>query len=149
VKRICRVLKFLRSTYYKVINHTKSVREKFNEKLDKKILEIYIDSKKRYGAPKIHKILKKQDIKINIKTVQKRMRKLGIRSIVAKRFKHYKVKEKVKQLPNIIKQNFETTLVNQKWCGDITYIHIKETDLPPRYWRRNKENSFFYKNKNI
>ena len=55
------------------------------------------------------------------------MRKLGIRSIVAKRFKHYKAKEKVKQLPNIIKQNFETTLVNQKWCGDITYIYIKET----------------------
>ena len=82
MKRICRVLKFPRSTYYKVINHTKSVREKFNEKLDKKILEIYIDSKKRYGAPKIHKILEKQDIKINIKTVQKRMRKLGICSIV-------------------------------------------------------------------
>ena len=124
---ICKVLKFPRSTYYKVINHTKSEREKFNEKLDKSILEIYIDSQKRYGAPKIHKILEKRDIKVNIKTVQKRMRKLKIRSIVTKKFKNHKAKEKIKQLPNIINQDFETTSINQKWCGDITYIYIRGT----------------------
>lgn len=110
-----------------MINHTKSEREKFNEKLDKKILEIYIDSQKRYGAPKIHKVLEKQDIRVNIKTVQKRMRKLGIRSIVTKKFKNHKAKEKVKQLPNIIKQDFTTTTINEKWCGDITYIYITGT----------------------
>nr|WP_304441956.1 IS3 family transposase [Thermosipho sp. 1063] len=127
MKMICKVLKFPRSTYYKAINRKKSDREKFNEILDKKILKIYNDSKKRYGAPKIYKILEKQGIKVNIKTVQKRMKKLGIRSIVVKKFKNHKTKEKIQQLPNILNQDFETTTINQKWCGDITYINIPGT----------------------
>ncbi|WP_129408552.1 IS3 family transposase [Marinitoga lauensis] len=115
---ICKVLKFPRSTYYKAKNRKKSKLEKFNEILDQKILEIYYDSKKRYGAPKIQKILEKTGIKVNIKTVQKRMKKLKIRSIVIRKFKNHKTKEGIKQLLNIINRDFETTTINQKWCAD-------------------------------
>ena len=124
---MCKVLKFPRSTYYKAKNHKKSNLEKFNEILDQKILEIYNDSKKRYGAPKIQKVLEKGGIKVNVKTVQKRMKKLKIHSIVIKKYKNHKTKEEIKQMPNIINRDFETTTINQKWCGDITYIYIRET----------------------
>jgi putative transposase len=136
VKRICRVLRFPRSTYYKAKNHKKSKREIFNNKLDQKILQIYYDSKRIYGAPKIQKILQKNNemkdslgnvIKVSVKLVQRRMKKLKIRSIVIKRFVNHrasKAKGKILQRENIINRNFETKTINEKWCGDITYIHV-------------------------
>ena len=81
-------------------------------------------SKKRYGAPKIQKMLEKIGIKVNIKLVQRRMKKLGIRSIIVKKFKHHRSKKDLKEYKNIINRDFTTKTINEKWCGDITYIHI-------------------------
>jgi putative transposase len=119
-------LKFPRSTYYKVINHQKSTREKFNEILDEKILNIYKDSKKRYGATKIHRALDKQGIKVSLKKVQRRMRHLGIYAIVNKKYRPLKSNKCIEQLPNLIKQDFSTKSINEKWCGDITYIYVSK-----------------------
>lgn len=44
----------------------------------------YFDSKKRYGAPKIQKVLEKSGTKASLKRVQRHMAKLGLRSIVTK-----------------------------------------------------------------
>lgn len=51
---MCKVLGINRSTYYKYLNHVKSNRDVENQKLDNDILAIYYDTKRRYGAPKIH-----------------------------------------------------------------------------------------------
>ena len=51
---MCKVLGINRSTYYKYLNHVKSNRDAENQKLDNDILAIYYDTKRRYGAPKIH-----------------------------------------------------------------------------------------------
>jgi len=52
-------------------------------------MEIYLKSKKRYGATKITKKLKFFGQKISIKRVQRLMRLLNIRSIIQKKFKYY------------------------------------------------------------
>lgn len=57
VKLICKVLKFPRSTYYKALNSMPSNREIENQNLDEEIKSIYYESGKRYGAPKIQKVL--------------------------------------------------------------------------------------------
>lgn len=51
------------------------------------------------------------------------MKKENIRSIVTKKFKPTPSKEKVMERENILKRDFMTTTVNEKWVGDITYIH--------------------------
>ena len=51
------------------------------------------------------------------------MKKAGIRSIVVKKFRPTPSKDKVEERENIIKRNFSTTTINQKWVGDITYIY--------------------------
>jgi len=57
--------------------------EKGKQKLQEDILEIYNESGKIYGAPKIHKELKAKGYeKISLKRVQRHMKKLGIRSDV-------------------------------------------------------------------
>ncbi|WP_420537034.1 IS3 family transposase [Garciella nitratireducens] len=55
---MCKVLKFPRSTYYKVLNHVPSNRQKESEQLKRDIRAIYTESKGRYGAPKIQEALK-------------------------------------------------------------------------------------------
>lgn len=52
------------------------------------------------------------------------MAKLGLRSIVIKKYKHHNSQSKVEERENILCRNFETTTINQKWCTDITYIHV-------------------------
>ena len=54
------------------------------------------------------------------------MKKLDIRSIVHKKFKHYSSKSEDICGENLLKRDFSTTFINQKWVSDITYIYTVE-----------------------
>lgn len=120
---MCRVLNIPRSTYYKAHDLSQSNRSLENKSYEEQILSIYEDSNKRYGAPKIHRVLLNNGVSISIKRVQRLMKKLGIRSIVCKKFKPYRSDSEIYQRKNIIQRNFKTETINEKWVGDITYIH--------------------------
>jgi len=120
---MCKVLKVARSSYYKHLSKKESNRSIENKQFTEKILAIYKESKKRYGAPKIHKILLAEGFKISLKRVQKLMRKLGIKSIVVKKYRPYKSKNKVEEKENVLKRDFSTNTLNEKWVTDITYIY--------------------------
>lgn len=120
---LLRVIEVAPSTYYKELKHKPSNRELENEQINQAILEIYADSKKRYGAWKIHHQLIEQGFDLSIKRVQKRMRILGVHSITVKKYQPTKVsKERVKELSNLLNQDFSTISINKKWAADITYI---------------------------
>ena len=101
---MCKVLKVSRSSYYKFLNKTESKRTIENKGFEERILSIYEESKKRYGAPKIHEILTGGGATISLKRVQRLMKKLGIESIIIKRFRPYSSKEKIQERENILKQ---------------------------------------------
>ncbi|MEI3598603.1 IS3 family transposase [Oceanobacillus sp. MO10714A] len=123
IRTMCETLDIPKSTYYQSLNKTESNRDRENRELTEKIIEIHEASKKRYGAPKIHEILVKQGHKVSFNRVQRLMKKAGIRSITVKKFRPTPSKEKVEERENILKRDFSTTTINQKWVGDITYIH--------------------------
>jgi transposase InsO family protein len=52
------------------------------------------------------------------------MAKLGLRSIVVKKYKHHSSKSPIVEKENILNREFEATTINQKWVTDITYIHV-------------------------
>ena len=93
------------------------------EKLKAAIKQIWTESKSRYGAPKIHKILNSRGIKVSIKRVQRYMSAMCIRSIVVKKFRYHTEKVTSDDKENILNRDFKTTGINQKWCTDITYIY--------------------------
>ena len=66
---MCSVLDITRSTYYDQLNRKPSNRALENESFKQLILEIYLKSKKRYGAPKITEKLKSLGYKISIKRI--------------------------------------------------------------------------------
>ncbi|OCL28604.1 hypothetical protein U472_00620 [Orenia metallireducens] len=97
--------------------------KKENERLQEDIMDVYLDSHKRYGAIKIHKKLSDRGWDVSIKRVQRLMKKLDIGSIVHKKFKHYPSKSDNVCGENLLERDFSTTSVNQKWVSDITYIY--------------------------
>lgn len=79
---MCKVLNIPRSTYYKAHDLSQCNRALANKNYEEHILSIYEDSNKRYGAPKIHRVLLNNDVSISIERVQRLMKKLGIKPIV-------------------------------------------------------------------
>ncbi|MGO4108961.1 transposase [Paenibacillus sp. YAF4_2] len=54
-----------------------SKREIRRKKLERRIRRIFLDSRRLYGIPKVHKMLLKQQVKVSEKTVSKIMKELG------------------------------------------------------------------------
>ena len=110
-----------RSTYYA---NVKEREDKYKE-TKKKILAIYNGSGKKKGYRWITSDLKKQGISINHKTVLHLMQQLGIRSIVrAKKYSSYAGAVSGTAVENILKRDFSTTAINQKWTTDITEFKV-------------------------
>jgi transposase len=125
--QLCNALKFPRSTYYKALVRVPSNRQKEYAKFSQKVKNAYEASKRRYGAVKICHTLNDSGIPCSIKRVQRHMAKQGLRSIVVKKYNHHANHGTVpNDKENILKRDFETKTINQKWCTDITYIHVQK-----------------------
>ncbi len=128
IRSLCKAIKLHHSVYYYHKQNRENSYKRANEELDKKIKEEYDKSKGRYGSPKIAKILNKQGLKVSQKRVARRMKILGLKSIIVKKYNHNgnkKVDDTNKE--NLLEQNFKAEKPSEKWVGDITYIYTKET----------------------
>ena len=127
VGKMCKVLEVSKSGYYKWLQWQPGKRALFNQQLTKEIKQVYQNSKRRYGSPRIAKELQMQGIKASIPLVARLMKKENIRSIIKKRFKqttdskhHYPVAE------NKLMQQFTDKEKNEVWVSDLTYIHTQQ-----------------------
>ncbi|OPJ61567.1 hypothetical protein CLORY_22490 [Clostridium oryzae] len=103
-----------RSSYYKNLHKKPSHRAIENAKIEEKIIDIHKDSKNRYGAVKINEALKSLGINISIKKTQRLMKKLGIKSIIVKKYRPTSSKKKIEAQENVLKRDFSTTTINEK-----------------------------------
>ncbi|WP_425388506.1 IS3 family transposase [Bacillus solimangrovi] len=123
VSLMCEVLNIPRSTYYQSLNKIEPKREIENRQITERMKSIYKESKRRYGAPKIHHQLIEEGIHISLKRVQRLMKKADIHSIVKKKFRPHGSNERVENRENVLKRDFSTSSINEKWVADITYVH--------------------------
>lgn len=124
IKMMCNLFQVSRSSYYAFKSHQPSQRNQENKLLKKRIMISYLASSKRYGTPKIHKDLLEKGQQISEKRVQKLMTELNIRSIVRKKYRPVSLSnQEAKEYPNLLKRDFSTDKINQKWVTDVTYIY--------------------------
>ena len=87
---------------------------------------IYRLQTKVWGC-KICRILNDGGTPCSVKRVQRHMAEQGLRSVVVKKYNHHASHGAVpNDKVNILKRSFEADTIHQKWCTDITYIHVQK-----------------------
>ena len=125
VTQLCTSLKFPRSTYYKALVCVPSNRQKEYETFSREVKRVFDESKGLYGSVKICRSLNDNGIPCSLKRVQRHMKAQELRSKVVKKYNHQANKGAVPDdKENILNRDFKADTINQKWCTDITYIHV-------------------------
>ena len=124
---MCSFFNVSRSGYYSWLNRTPSKRELGNKELDQKIIAVFEANKSRYGAPRVYRLLEAQGDIYSLNRVARRTQKMNLKAIAKKKFKVTTDSEHTKPIyDNILNRDFTTTKINQKWCGDISYVRTEE-----------------------
>ena len=121
------MLEVSRSGYYDWIDRAESNRAKRHRYLTTKIRQAHIESRKIYGAPRIHRDLIEQGERVGKNTVAYLMRKNRIQSKVHKRFVITTDSRRTrKPVQNILGGAFRSDKANQKWVSDVTFIPTRK-----------------------
>lgn len=124
---MCKILEVSRSSYYKRKSSSKGKRYIENKELVKKIKELFIESKERYGSPRITCELKRHGINCNKKRVARLMNKYGITAKIFRKYRNTTNSEhKREKSENILSREFRRQRTNEAWVSDITYIQTEE-----------------------
>lgn len=127
IELLCEVLGVSRSGYYDWLHRKPSERQEANRHLDAKIKLIFDENKQRYGSPRITKTLKAKNESCSDTRVARRMKIMNLRAVAKKKFKVTTDSNHTYAVfDNILNRDFNTTSVNQKWVGDVTYIYTEE-----------------------
>jgi putative transposase len=131
VNVMCDILEVTRSGFYAAIDRPASARQIRQEQLLEKIRQSHVDSEQLYGSPNITADLKESGERVSRKTVARLMKREGIRSKVARKFRPRTTDSRhcCPVAPNVLDRDFEAKLPNQKWCVDITYVPTDEGTL--------------------
>ncbi len=125
VEEMCRTLKVSQSGYYDWKKRPPSKRAQQTQRLDAEIKELFGASKRRSGSPKITRALQARGWRVSKSRVARRMRHLGLRSIVRRRFKvTTDSKHRYPVAPNRLQRDFTVQRPNQTWVSDLTYLRV-------------------------
>jgi transposase InsO family protein len=127
IQPMCRVLGVSDSGYYAWLERKPSPQQPQQDSLAQAIMRSFIGSERRNGYRKVWEDLDAWSIDCCEETVRRRMKQMGIRAQLARRFvittdsNHgYAVAD------NILNRDFTADAPNQKWVADITYIPTEE-----------------------
>lgn len=121
ITRQCELLELNRSTLY---YEAKPISED-DQKVMKRIDEIYTDISSTYGYRFMHRQLIEDGFAIGVNKVHRLMNKMGIQAIFPKKRRLTSVKHQQHKIYPYLLRDMEVIQANSVWCGDITYIPIK------------------------
>ena len=124
VEKMCKVLNVSSSGYYYWRKHPVGVRQQRQHQLEQQIRQVHTKSQHRYGSPRIADELHEQGVKASRNRIARLMQKVGIRSIMYKKYR-VQTTESNHDYPvaeNLLNREFTADKPGQKWVSDITYI---------------------------
>lgn len=128
VALMCELLEVSRQGYYDWVDRPPSASAVRREALDQAIRLSHVQSHCRYGSPNIHRDLLEKGIKCCVNTVAKRMKRLGVASVVHRKFRVTTTDSRHDRpvFENRLGRDFATAAPNRKWVADITYVPTGE-----------------------
>jgi transposase InsO family protein len=127
VQRLCRVLRVSRSGYYRWIAGTdaRAARQAADDALAAEIRGIHTGSGETYGVLRVHADLRGSGHHVNRKRVARLMRENGVVGRHPRRKKRTTVPDRVAPpVPDLLERDFTASRLDERWCGDITYIPV-------------------------
>jgi transposase InsO family protein len=123
IVKMSNILDVSRSGYYRWRGRGPSDRELENKQFTQQIRQIWEDSGKTYGSPRIHAALLAGGEQLSRPRVARLMRKAGIASQI--RPKWVATTDSGHALPvapNVLDRNFQADHLGRAWVSDITYL---------------------------
>jgi len=124
---MCRVLNVSYGGFWCWRRDPVGKRGRANKQLLAKISEVFLESGRTYGSPRVYEELQKRGVACSRENVARLMCKHGLRS------RHYKRPKGLTQVdrcraaaPNLVDQYFVSDRPNAIWMADITYIPTGE-----------------------
>ena len=134
VKRVCELLGVSRAAFYARRNATPGPRATRDAELAEQIARVHARSRGSYGAPRVHAQLRQDGQRCGRRRVARLMRALGL----AGRYRPRRQTTTIPGLhagvrPDLIERDFTPgpAGLDERWCGDITYIPTGEGRLYP------------------
>lgn len=127
LKEIARILQISSSTLFHHIHDRVKIKkvEKEDVYLKEKIISYFEKSQKRLSIKKMHKLLQSKNIICSERRVSRIMHELNLKCIRTKHpKKNSRTNLKFFSSCNKLQQNFNQSLPNTFWCGDVTMVKI-------------------------
>jgi putative transposase len=128
VEPICAMMPIAPSTYYehrarRLDPERRPARLKRDDELQVEIRRVWAENFHVYGAEKVWKQLKREEVRAARCTVERLMRKRGLRGAI--RGKKYKTTIPDEEAPrplDLVQRKFTASGPNQLWVADLTYV---------------------------
>jgi putative transposase len=123
VEPICAQLPIAPSSYYAVKSRPPSARSQRDARLIEQVRRVYAASRRRYGARKVWKQLKREGIAVARCSIERLMRAEGLRGVVrGKKVFTTQVDESAPRPADLVERDFTAAAPNRLWVADLTYV---------------------------
>jgi putative transposase len=132
--KCCRWLGVSESWFYKWHDRKPTPRQQRRAELDEAVKASFEDSggtPGTYGSPRVFEDLVEAGWKVSVNTVAASMARQGLEGRCPKRKRHGLTRpdKAADPIPDLVKRDFSTGPVDQRWCGDLTEIPTGEGKL--------------------
>lgn len=131
VECVLRELHIASSTFYRWRRREKEPCEhqRRDTELTERIRKIHSDSGGIYGSPRVHAALKREDVHVGRKRVERLMREADLAGISPRRKGFTRRDPKATLAPDLVSRDFTAPAPNRLWVTDLTMIATGEGPL--------------------
>ena len=124
---MCHVFEISRSGFYAWCERPESARAQESARLSSMVEQIYQESRKNYGVPRVHAELQAKGEKVGRNRVARLMKAKGLRGRVRRRYRTTTKSDPQHAVaPNLLQRDFSAKGPDQVWVGDLTYLWTRE-----------------------
>jgi putative transposase len=124
IEKQCGVLKVSRAGYYHWRRREIPKRQRENWELLKRARVLYVHYRKRYGSPRITRVLQQEGYRCSRNRVARLMREDRLVARQKRRWTRTTQSDHRAPSPNVLARQFAVAQPNTVWTSDITYVRI-------------------------